>query len=241
MKRHITASAVVAVSIAALLMSGCATKVVTAPQSEQLGTVTAAGMGTATAAPDQAMMSFGVTRQNAKAKAALDDAAKIAEAITAAVKKAGVAAEDIQTQNVSVYPLSTESDGKVNITGYQANLSVSVTVKDLDKLGDVITAATGAGADNINGPSFSIDEDAEYREQAIADAVDDARRSADAMAKAAGKSVGDVVRISASDVFSAPMPYEAAEMRAADAAGSVPIEPGTLDVGANVTVVFELK
>lgn len=242
MRQRITAPAAIAASLVALLLlGGCSTKVVTAPESEQLGTVTAAGTGTATAAPDQATMSFGVTRQDAEAKAALDDAAKVAEAITAAVKKAGVADEDIQTQGISVYPLSTDTGGKVTITGYQATLTVSVTVKDLDKLGDVITAATSAGADNVGGPSFTIDEDAEYREQAIAAAVEDARRSAEAMATAAGKGVGDVVRISASDVFSAPVPYATAEMRSADAAAGVPIEPGTLDVNASVTVVFALK
>ncbi len=240
MRRRIgtPAIAIAASLVTLLLLAGCSTKVVTAPDSEQLGTVTASGMGTAVAAPDQATMSFGVTRQSAQAKTALDDAAKIAEEITAAVKKAGVAAEDIQTQGITVYPLSTDTDGKVTISGYQATLSVSVTVKDLDKLGEVIAAATNAGADNVNGPSFTVDEDAEYREQAIAAAVEDARRSAEAMAKAADKTVGDVVRLSATDVFSAPL----ARAESLDAAAAaVPIEPGTLDIQASVTVVFELR
>jgi len=241
MTRHARLAATLAiVALCSALLTGCGTQVVTAPESEQLGTVTASGTGTVAAAPDQALMSFGVTRQDDNAEAALDAASKVAEEITAAVKKAGVADEDIQTQSVSVFPLQTESGGKLTITGYQASLSVSVTVRDLGTLGDVITAATGAGADTINGPSFTVDEDAEFREDAIKKAVDDARRSAEAMASAAGKQVGEVLRISASDVFAPPIPFGAAESRAADAA-AVPIEPGTLDVSANVTVVFELK
>ncbi len=234
-------AAVIAVALLGTAMiSGCKTEVVTAPESEQLGTVTASGTGTVAAPPDQAVMSFGVTRQNADAKVALDEASKVAEDITAAVKKAGVADEDIQTQSVSVFPLTTDSGGKPAITGYQASLSVSTTVRDLSKLGDTITAATGAGADTVNGPSFTVDDDATFREEAIQKAVDDARRSAEAMAKAAGKQVGDVVRLSASDTYASPMPMAGAEFRAADAA-SVPIEPGTLDVSANVVVVFALR
>jgi len=223
-----------------MLLSGCTTKVVSAPESDQLGTVTAAGTGTVSAPPDQAVMSFGVTRQSKDAKAALDAASKVAGEITAAAKNAGVADEDIQTQNVSVFPLMADDGTKATITGYQASLSVSATVKDLGKLGDTITAATSAGADTVNGPTFAVDEDAAFREDAIGEAVADARRSAQAMAKAADKQVGEVVRISASDVFAQPVPFGAAELRASDAAG-VPIEPGTLDVSANVTVVFELK
>jgi len=222
------------------LLSGCKTEIVTAPESEQLGTVTASGTGSVAAAPDQAVMSFGVTRQNANAKVALDEASKVAEEITAAIKGEGVADEDIQTQSVSVYPISTDSGDKSTITGYQASLSVSATVRDLEKLGDIITAATSAGADTVNGPTFTVDDDATYREEAIQEAVDDARRSAEAMAKAAGKQVGDVVKLSASDTYSIPLPMAAGELRAADAA-SVPIEPGTLDVSANVVVVFALK
>jgi uncharacterized protein YggE len=241
MPGHVRLATLLAIALlGGALLPGCQTKVVTAPESEQLGTVTASGQGTVAATPDQAQMSFGVTRQDENAEAALEAASKVADDITAAVKKAGVADEDIQTQSVNVFPLTTDSGGKITITGYQASLSVSVTVRDLGTLGEIITAATGAGADTINGPSFTIDQDAEYREDAIQRAVEDARRSAEAMASAAGKQVGEVLRLSASDVFAQPLPFAAAESRAADAA-AVPIEPGTLDVSANVTVVFELK
>ena len=182
-------------------------------------------------------MSFGVATTSSNAKTALDDAAKIAEQIAAAVKKQGIADEDIQTRDVSVYPQSTDQNGKQVITGYQASLSVQVKVRDIAKLGEVISAANAAGANAGSGPSFTIADPASVRAKALDEAVADARKSAEAMAKAAGKSVGEVLSISSSDAGSVVGPmYDTA-----GAAKSVSIEPGQLDITATVVVVFELK
>jgi len=202
-------------------------------------TVTASGTGTAQAAPDTAGMSFGVTASSSNAKSALEDASKTAALIASAVKKQGVADEDIQTLDVSVYPQTTDQDGKQVITGYQASLSVQVKVRDIGKLGEIISAANAAGANTISGPSFTVADPTPFRADAIDEAVADARKSAEAMAKAAGKSVGEVLSMNSSDVFPAPGPmYDAARAAGSE---SVPIEPGQLDITANVVVVFELK
>jgi uncharacterized protein YggE len=234
------ATLALALTLAIVALAGCGTVATTAAGSGGItNTVTASGTGTAQATPDTAEMSFGVTTTSANAKAALEDASKAAEQITSAVKKQGVAAEDIQTRDVSVYPQSTDQGGKQVITGYQASLNVQVKVRDIAKLGEIIGAANAAGANTISGPSFTIDDPTPVRAQAIEDAVADARKSADAMAQAAGKSVGAVLSMSSSDAGMVPGPmYRAAED---SAAGSVPIEPGQLDVTANVVVVFELE
>lgn len=242
MKRRVSLNTALLLSLVLLLvlaLTGCAPTIVSAPAEDQLGTVSASGTGTASATPDEATMSFGVTKQSKDAKAALDAASKTAEDIGAAVKKAGVDDKDIQTQNVSVFPI-TGQDGS-DITGYQATLSVTVKVRELGDLSEVIAAATNAGADTVSGPTFGVADDTEYRGQAIDKAVADARKSAEAMAKAAGKSVGEVVRISSLEPPFGPMPLGAAESSAKDVVASVPIEPGQLDITANVTVVFELK
>jgi uncharacterized protein YggE len=227
--------------VVALALAGCQTKVVTTDGATPLNTVTSQGNGTAPTAPDMAQMSFGVTAQNADAKVALDTASKTAEQIATALKNVGVKAEDIQTANVSLYPQQDYREGQAPvILGYQASISVNAKVRDLGAVGDVIAAATNAGATNIGGPTFTLDDDAAAREAAIADAVDDARTRAEAMAKAAGKSVGAVIAISETGV-SVPKVYYDERAVAADMAGSVPIEPGQLDITASVTVVFELK
>jgi len=232
-----TAIVIAALTIA-LATTGCTTKVVTAPASNaSLNTVTASGSGTVSAVPDIAVMSFGVSASSSNAKSALDSVSGKATKVSDALKKAGVADKDIQTQNISIYP-QNDSTGKV--TGYQASLTVSAKVRDLSKLSSVIGAASSAGVDSISGPTFSISEDAPYTDQAVQKAVDDARRKATAMAKAAGKSVGAVV--SMTDNGGSPVgPIAFSSNLAAGAAKAVPVQPGQLDVTSNLTVVFELK
>ena len=237
--RYATVALLAALALALVALAGCGdTTNVTAPAAAN--TVTASGAGTKQAVPDTAEMSFGVTTMSANAKSALDEAAKSAEQIAAALKKQGIADEDIQTQDISLYPQTVDQGGKQVITGYQASLSVRVKVRDMAKLGEVISAANAAGANNVSGPTFTIDDPAPARAKAIDEAVADARKSAEAMAKAAGKSVGEVLSMSSSDVGLVPGPmFSTSDM--AGAAKDVPIEPGQLDISASVVVVFELK
>jgi uncharacterized protein len=238
--RYAITALLAALSLALVALAGCGgTTAVTTAAGATANTVTASGAGTAQAVPDTAEMSFGVTTTSPNAKTALEEASKSAEQIASAVEKEGVAGEDIQTQDVSVYPQSVDQDGKQVITGYQASLRVRVKVRDIAKLGEVISAANAAGANDISGPSFTVADPAPARAKAIEEAVADARKSAEAMASAAGKSVGDVLSMSSSDAgMTDGQMYGAADMRALK---SVPIEPGQLDISANVVVVFELK
>jgi hypothetical protein len=237
---YATAALLAALVVALVALAGCGDTSYTTAAGVAANTVTASGAGTAQAAPDTAEMSFGVTTTSTNAKTALDDASTAAEQITSAVKKQGVDSEDIQTQDVSVYPQTADQDGKQVITGYQASLSVRVKVRDIAKLGEVISAANAAGANSISGPSFTIDDPAPARAEAIDEAVADARKSAEAMAEAAGKSVGEVLSLSSSDVGVLPGPMYRAEAMDAGAE-SVPIEPGQLDISASVVVVFALE
>ena len=204
--RYATAALLAALALALVALAGCGAAATTGTTTAgaTANTVTASGAGTAQAVPDTAEMSFGVTTTSPNAKSALDEASKIAEQIASAVKKQGIADEDIQTQDVSVYPQTVDQDGKQVITGYQASLSVRVKVRDIAKLGEVISAANAAGANDISGPTFTVDDPAPARAQAIDEAVADARKSAEAMAKAAGKSVGEVLSMSSSDAGSVP-------------------------------------
>jgi uncharacterized protein len=238
----IVALLLLAVFVLALVVLLGFTKANTTPTgaATATNTVTASGTGTTQAVPDTAEMSFGVTTTSSDAKSALDDASGIAEQIASAVKKQGIVDKDIQTRDVSVYPQTTDQNGKQVITGYQAALNVQVKVRDISKLGAIISAANAAGANTISGPAFTIDDPAPFRAKAIDQAVADARKSAEAMARAAGKSVGAVLSMSSSDVGSVPGPMFGA-LDAAGAVKSVPIEPGQLDITANVVVIFELK
>jgi uncharacterized protein YggE len=116
---------------------------------------------------------------------------------------------------------------------------VRVKLRDIEKIGDVISAASGAGANEISGPSFTLSDDSDVRNDAIELAIADARKRAEVMAKAAGKTLGEIVSVSEAGVSVPPVYYDMGTRAAAEAA--VPIEPGQLDVTTSVTVVFELK
>lgn len=227
----------IAILLATLALAGCQTKVVTTSGAAPLYTVTAGGTGKVVAPPDVAEMYFGASVVAEEANSALSQASKTADDITAAIKGAGVPAEDIQTANVSVYPEMT-GDGRT-VTGYRASVQVRVKIRDIAKIGEVITAASGAGANEIGGPSFTIGDDSDVRNDAIELAIADARERAGVMAKAAGKSLGEIISVSESNVSIPPLYYDTGAMRAAEDA--VAIEPGQLDVSSSVTVVFELK
>lgn len=237
MKTKLVIAAVLVLGVLAL--GGCSTKVITTDGAAPLYTVTTNGTGETVAAPDMAEMYFGAAVQSEDAKDALGRANDLAEAITAAVKDAGVASEDIQTASVSVYPEQAFNGPEPVITGYRASIQVRVKVRDIEKIGDVIGAASDAGANEIGGPSFMLDEDAEATNEAIELAIDDARNRAEVMAKAAGKQLGEI--ISVSEIGASVPLYRGAVAESMDAASAVAVEPGQLDISTTVTVVFELK
>ena len=242
MKRTLSRPLVLAISalgIVAVALGGC-TQTVSAPPANTPHTVTASGSGTVHAAPDEATMSFGVSKSSGDAKTLLADTAAAADKIVAALRKAGVADKDIQTQNVSLFPQTNFVGGKTVVTGYQASIDVSVRVRDLTRLGDIITAGNTAAANTVSGPSFDIAADSPLNAQAIVKAVADARSRAESMAKAAGASVGRVISIS--DSTPAPIqPFGFASAAKPSTAPGVTINPGQVDVTSNIVVVFELK
>ncbi len=205
-------------------------------------TITVTSTGTVTLVPDVARINLGVTVTQPTVEAARAEAARVMTAIIAAARGKGVAEKDIQTSGISLSPqyqsCSAGCPDQGKIVGYTMNEQVQVTVRDLDKAGSIIDAATAAGATNVNGISFEAADPDAAADQARADAIRTARTKADAMAKVAGVSVVGVVSIEESS-GSTPVPYRAAQAFAADAP-TTPVSPGTTEVSAAVTVVYEI-
>jgi uncharacterized protein YggE len=202
-------------------------------------TITVSASGKVTVVPDVARVNLGVTTTKSTVKAARDSAAQSMTAIIAAIKGLGVADADIQTTNLSLYPqYGTGSSPKV--VGYQISEQIQVTVRDLDKAGDVVDAATAKGATDVNGISFELGDQAKALNDARAAAVAAARTSAQAMASAAKVNLGAVVSITDSTTPS-PIFYGGMKAAAPDAAAATPVQPGTQDMSASVTVIFEIN
>ena len=194
--------------------------------------ITVTGNGTVNATPDRASFNFGVQTQSATAAGALSKNAEQARAIIDALKKAGIDAFDIQTTQVSLWPQTT-NDGR-RITGYQASNSVQVTAA-LGKAGDLVDAAVGAGANNVDGPNLDTSDKTSLYADALKKAVADAKTKAQALADAGGLTLGGVVNVSEGSSEPTPIPFAAAE---AVQSAAPPIEAGTQQIQATVTVTY---
>jgi uncharacterized protein len=194
--------------------------------------VTTTGHGVVTLVPDEATVTAGVHTQAATAADALSQNSTRMNDVIAALKAHG--GKDLQTQQVSLYP---QSDNDGTITGYTADNSASAS-SSIAEAGSLIDAAVGAGANTVNGPTLSIsDQDGRYRD-ALKKAVENARDKALALADAGGFGIGPVLTV-VEQSNAAPQPIFAAAGAAKDAA--TPIEPGTQDVTADVTVTFSIR
>jgi uncharacterized protein len=195
------------------------------------GSVTTNGHGTRTLVPDSATVTAGVHTQAKTAAEALAQNAAAMNDVIAALKAHG--GDDLQTQQVSLSPQTSQSG---EVTGYAADDSVSAT-SAIAGTGALIDAAVDAGANTVSGPTLEVsDRDAAYR-QALAAAVDDARAKAQALAAAGGFSVGAVSSVTEQD--DAPEPVF--ESAAAAKGVAMPVEAGTQEITADVTVTFRIQ
>lgn len=199
------------------------------PSSAEPDTVTASGVGTVSAIPDEAQLSFGVETRAATARAAVSANADAARRVINALRQAG--ARELATRYVSVYPVTGETGA---IERYLASNSVSA-VSDVDDAPALIDAAVAAGANTVSGPAMSSTDADELYRKALAKAVIDARERAEVLARAAERSLGAVLAI----VEGGAVPIPFAERAAVEA--STPIVPGAQDTTATVTVTFVLR
>jgi uncharacterized protein YggE len=210
-----------------------------AQSEESAQGITVHGNASVEVEPDQAQLWFGVESAGTTAKAALAANAAEMRKLLDALRAAG--ATDLQTQHVSLSPRYVEigpvdaGGGKVGTNGYTAHNSVSATVKQLSRAGTVIDAAVAAGANHVSGPTLTVADPSDVYREALEAAVADARENAEALADAADLTLGRVTAVVEGSDAPSPLPMAA---RAADEAASTPIEPGTQDISATVTVTF---
>jgi uncharacterized protein len=223
----------VTLAIAVALLTGGA-DAATRATAASTDTVTVTGTGTVTAVPDQAEFDFTVQTKGATAAGVLARNGADTTAVIAAVEATGVAEADIQTQQVSLDPVQS-SDG-TSIVGYTASDTIDVTKLAIAKAGAVVDAAVGAGATDVSGPSLTLSSQDALYNQALKNAVAQAKTKAQALADAAGLNLGGVVTMVEGGGVT-PLPFSVG----AAASPNTPIQPGTQDVQATVTVTFALS
>lgn len=203
-------------------------------------TINVAGSGKVFLTPDLATITIGVRTENANASRAVLDNNAQAEEIAMALKEIGVDDKDIQTSNFNIYANQQfDERGNPISTTYVVENTVFVTVRDLSKLGELLGKAVEAGANQVYGIQFDVEDKEEALSQARKAAIEDARAKAEELAAAAGVTLGDIRMIS--EAGGVPIPVFEGKGRGGGAAADVPISPGQLSLTVEVSVVFELK
>src|SRR4051812_12267210 len=192
--------AVVAALLLLVILAGVAGMLYARPATAQgsvgvpgMRQVTVVGHGEVKGQPDTVTVQIGVETEAPAAKDALAQNTDKAQALQTKLKDLGVADKDMQTSNFSIYP-TYGSDGR-QVTGYHVANSVVVKIRDLSKAGTLLDQVVQAGANSVNGVTFSVDEPKALLNQAREQAIQDAKERAELLAKASGATVGDVLVI----------------------------------------------
>jgi len=200
--------------------------------------------------PDQVMMVAGVLSEGKQAKKALSDNSKAMQKVMDALSSLGLKEKEVSTQNFSVQPKwssrprNADQSWRSQIIGYRVNNSVIVKTTQLELIGDMISRATQAGANQIQSVSFGLSNPREYRSNALAKAVANARADADVTAKAAGVSIKGIKSVHIDQAVSSVERVEKAMVvrsSMADMASTPPISAGDITVRASVSVTYELS
>lgn len=227
---------------AAGLLLAAAIQPVAAEDKPMERTITVSASGTAVATPDEASIQTGVSSEAKTAREALAANSRAMKEVIAKLKAAGIEAKDIQTSQFNIEPVHTyPKEGQPPVvTGYRAHNAVSVKVRDLDKLGEVLDQLVAAGSNEMGGISFGVSKAETLKDEARKQAMDNALRRAKLYAAAAGAEVGEIVQISEDTSFAQPRPMMGGA-RMAMAAEAAPVERGSVDLEARVTATWRLK
>ena len=230
-----------AVALAAgLIACSC----MTAQAEDSRRSITTTGNGVVITQNNRAVMYLAVETMSADAKQAAQDNANIMTKVKHAVIGAGAAPDKIETDNYTMYPVYEYDKGKVKSRKYEVNNRMKVVVEDLTKAGAVMDAAISAGANRIENIMFTVRNPGKYKDDALREAAQDARRKADIIAASLGKTVTNIISVTDNSVRVSPRNYM---MNAKMAGGNdmaesatTPMEGGDAKVESSVTVVFEI-
>lgn len=223
------------------LLSGCDTgDTIVSPADSGDHRIYVTGSATVKANPDIAQAQLGVqTFADSAAKAVADNNTR-SGAIQAALVAQGIGAKDMQTSGFNVYPqMDYPKDQPAVIVGYWASNMLEVKIRDLAEVGDILQAAIDAGANNVSGLYFALEDPDSLLQEARVQAVADARKRAESLVGAAGGKLGKVLSIRETSPWYGPVMARADFAKGA--AEAVPVQPGELEVTGQVEVVFEIE
>jgi uncharacterized protein len=220
-----------------------AAQTVQAPMPAIAGTrLEVSATGEATRVPDVAIISAGVVTRQPTATAAIQENSAQMERVLAALKRAGIEDRDVQTSSINLNPEYRYQENRApQLVGYTASNQVSIRFRDIGNTGKILDALVAQGANQINGPTLTIDKPEAAVDEARLKALANGRARADVYARALGKRVARIVSISESG-GSHPVPPPMPMMMEARAQGAdTKIVPGEQKLQVNLSIVFDLQ
>lgn len=212
-------------------------------------TISVSAQATVEREPDRAIIMIAVESQAETAQAAASANADLMTRVIAAIREAGVPERQIRTVSYDLQPVYSQPDPREprpanenwepRIVAYRSHNMVRVEVDGVANVGGVIDASLGAGANRIDGIQFDLQDRESAENEALQEAVAKARATASAAAQAAGQQLGQPLSINVGS-SGRPMPTPMYRAAAMDMAQSTPIQGGTLEIGASVTITYEL-
>ena len=217
--------------------------------------ITVSGTGEAVAIPDIAIFSFSVTKEAETATEAQKLASDISNSMFETVKKTGVAEKDVRTTNYSLYPKYDYLQNKCPaiypsncvpsrevLRGYEISQTFEVKVRDVAKVGEIVTSVTSAGATNISGPTFGVDKEDDVIAKARNEAIVNAKSKAESIAKGLGVSLVRIVSFSENENgYAVPMMKAAYGVGGQDAASVPQIPAGESKYSRTVNITYEIR
>ena len=198
--------------------------------------------GEATRVPNLAVISAGVVTRAKTASAALQQNSARMERVLAALRRAGVAERDIQTSSISLNPDYRYVDNQPpQLTGYNASNQVSIRFRDIRNSGEILDALVAEGANQINGPTMTIEQPQAALDEARANAVAAGRARAELYARALGKRVARVISVSESGGYYSPPPPMPERGDMVMAVSKTEIVPGEQKLQVSLAMAFELQ
>jgi uncharacterized protein len=195
------------------------------------------GEGTVRVTPDYARIVSGVTTRAKTVKEASDTNSRIMAAATSTLLQSGIAQRDIQTSRFSVQPVYAppqQPPTEPKLTGYSVSNQVTIDIRDLNKVGDILDHLITAGVTSVGSISLLVSDQSKALDQGRAAAITDARRKAEIYAQASQLRLGDVAWVTEDSGFAGPVAMRAS----APMATSIPIAPGEDTLHVRVTVGF---
>lgn len=227
----------------ATVPAAAAAQIQTVPVQAISGTrLDVAATGEVNRVPDLALISAGVVTRAATATQAIRQNAEQMERVIAALRRAGIAERDIQTSSINLNPEYRYAENQPPVlTGYQASNQVSIRFRDIEETGAILDALVAQGANQINGPSLTIDRPEAALDEARREALKVAQARAELYARATGKRVVRILSISESGNVPPPYPMPFAARAVAEQDASTRIVPGEQTLTVTLSVSFELQ